>query len=311
MLGSAHDADDLVQETLVRAWRACGDFEGRAPLRSWLMKIATHACLDELARRPRRALPIATHPPADPLAPIAAGVAEPVWLEPFPNAWLEGAEAGPEASCTLKESVAFAFVAALQVLSPEQRAVLLLRDVIGLSAEEAAQALGLSLAAANSVLHRARASIQGRAAGREPSSFALRPTDEAMLVRYVRVWEDADLEGLISLLREEVQVTMPPSPTWVSGRAAASAFFGHHVFSWMRPGATRLVRAGANGQPAFAFYLRRREGGSHDLYALQVLGVAENGISAVHHFTAPELFSAFGFALSVDERSLLGAPPGG
>jgi RNA polymerase sigma-70 factor (ECF subfamily) len=295
MLGSAHDADDLVQETLVRAWRARGDFEGRAPLRSWLLKIATHACLDELGRRPRRALPTSAGPPSDPAGPIAAAEAEPVWLEPCPDAWMEGVEAGPEASCTTRESVALAFVAALQVLSPEQRAVLLLRDVVGHSAEETARALGLSLGAANSVLHRARASIQGRAAGREPSSFAPRPTDEALLGRYVRAWERADLDALIALLREEVHVTMPPSPTWVSGRAAAGAFFERHVFSWMRAGAARLAPAGANGQPAFAFYLRRGDGGPHELYALQVLEVDGGGVSALHHFTGPELFAAFRF----------------
>jgi len=196
MLGSSHDGDDVVQDVLLRAWRARSTLEEPAMLRPWLYRIATNACLDELRRRPRRALASEMHPAAsDPRAPLAASIDEPVWLEPMPNTWLTAADdPGPLASYALKESVALAFVAALQVLSPVQRATLLLRDVVGLSAEETAAALEVGVAAANSALFRARTAVSEKLGARDPSEFAAAAeVNEALLARYLRAWEERDV----------------------------------------------------------------------------------------------------------------------
>ncbi|XYH99370.1 RNA polymerase subunit sigma-70 [Sorangium sp. So ce1128] len=296
MLGSSHDSDDIVQETLLRAWRARDSLEDRALLRPWLYRIATNACLDELKRRPRRAHPADAGPAADPLAPIAAASEEPEWLEPAPDAWLEGAgEASPAARYTLKESVALAFVAALSILSPAQRATLLLRDVVGLSAEETASALGIGLGAANSALFRARKTVEEKLGGRDASAFAGAATavDEALLARYVRAFEDADVGALVALLHEDVRTTMPPSPTWIAGRAANEVFF-RRIFATFRSSAPRAVRTAANGQPALALYRRFAPGEAPSLHAIQVLTARAGAIASIDHFMTREVFPVFG-----------------
>src|ERR1041385_3994596 len=179
MLGSSSDSDDMVQETMLRAWRARDTLDDPARIKPWLFRIATNACLDELARRSRRVL-ASEYAPASPgtTLPPAAPIEDAPWLEPMPDAWLAGCDADPGARYELRESVALAFVAALQVLSPAQRAILLLRDVVGLTAEEAAAALAQSVSAANSVLYRARMAIEHKVTGREPAAFAAAPVDE-------------------------------------------------------------------------------------------------------------------------------------
>src|SRR5262245_31852401 len=173
MLGSSHDSDDMVQETMLRAWRARASLEDPSRVKPWLYRIATNACLDELARRSRRGLAADVVPPVPGDSfPPAPPIEDSAWLEPMPDAWLAGSVDDPEARYTLRESVALAFVAALQVLLPAQRATLLLRDVVGLSAEEAAEALDQSVSAANSALHRARATIEAKVARRAPEAFA-------------------------------------------------------------------------------------------------------------------------------------------
>src|SRR5689334_12450114 len=185
MLGSTSDGDDIMQEVMLRAWRARDTLADPARLRPWLYRIATNACLDELRSRPRRALASDLFPAADPHGGIGAAIDEPVWLEPMPDAWLLGAPApDPEARYTLRESVALAFVAALHALSAPQRATLLLRDVLGFSADETAEALGMSVSAANSALFRARTAVEDKLGGR-PAGAALDATDEAMLAKYL------------------------------------------------------------------------------------------------------------------------------
>jgi RNA polymerase sigma-70 factor (ECF subfamily) len=276
MLGSSHDGDDMVQETLVRAWRAKESLDDPRAARPWLYRIATNVCLDELARRPKRALPVGAGQAGDPGAPPAPP-GEESWVEPCPDTWLDAA-----AQVEMKESIALAFVAALQLLTPPQRAVLLLRDVVGLSAEEAAGALGMSVAAANSALHRARAAVEERRIERPED------VDPDLLRRYVRAWEAADVDAIVALLHDEVTAAMPPSPTWFAGRAAFEVFLRGHIIPRLQKDGARLVRRDANGQPAFGFYR------GATLEAVHVVTARAGRIVAIDHFVLPALFAVFG-----------------
>jgi RNA polymerase sigma-70 factor (ECF subfamily) len=285
MLGSSHDGDDMVQETLVRAWRARESQEDPHAARAWLYRIATNVCLDELARRPKRGIPSGVGAPLDPgKDPAAPG--EEQWVEPCPDAWLEGAPRDPAAGVELKESIALAFVVALQVLTPPQRAVLLLRDVVGLSADEAAEALDMSVSAANSALHRARTAVSDAPAPKPD-------VDEELLARYVRAWEAADVDAILALLHEEVTAAMPPSPSWVSGRAAFEVFMRRRIMPRVvASGGGRFVRCDANGQPAFGFY----RGGEAE--AVHIPTVRGGKVVAIDHFMMPSLFPIFGLPLT-------------
>ena len=290
MLGSSHDSDDLVQETLLRAWRSRGSLEDPARIKPWLYRIATNACLDELARRSRRVLaselgpaaPGDTYPPAAPIEDAA-------WLEPMPDAWLTDAAADPETRYALRESVALAFVAALQVLSPAQRATLLLRDVVGLSAEDAAAALDQSVSAANSALHRARIAIEDKVAHRAPAEFAAAPApaDQAVLARYIRALETHDIDAMIALVHDDMHTTMPPSPTWVAGRADNIAFY-RRMFAGWRDVQIGAVRIGVNGGAGCAFL---RGGVVRAIEAIEVQG---DKIHRMHHFMQPAVIALFG-----------------
>ncbi len=287
MLGSSHDSDDLVQETLLRAWRARDTLADPARLRPWLYRIATNACLDELARRPRRILASDLPAAADPGGAPAAPLEEALWLEPMPDAWLAGAPAAdPAARYALRESVALAFVAALQVLTPAQRATLLLRDVVGMSAEETAAALDQSVPAANGALHRARTAIDERVAPRDPASFEATPADAAALAAYVRAIADCDVDAMLALIHDDLQTTMPPSPTWIAGRADNERFYRRMFASWTR-GEVAVTPLGANGQPGFAFH----RGGQ--ARAIEVVEVKDGRIRRMHHFMQPALLPLF------------------
>ena len=287
MLGSSHDSDDLVQETLLRAWRARDALEDPTHLKPWLYRIATNACLDELARRPRRALASELRPAADPAAAAADAIDEALWLEPMPDTWLAAAPAAdPAARYTLRESVALAFIAALQVLSPAQRAALLLRDVVGMSADEATAALDQSVSATNSALHRARTAIDERVVRRDPASFATTAADTAALAGYVRALAECDVEAMIALMHDDLHTTMPPSPTWIAGRAANEVFYRRMFANWQR-GDVEAVPLGANGQPGFAFH----RGGV--LRAIEVVELRDGLIARMHHFMQPALLSLF------------------
>jgi RNA polymerase sigma-70 factor, ECF subfamily len=286
MLGSSHDGDDMVQETLVRAWRAKESLEDPSAARSWLYRIATNVCLDELARRPKRVLPAREEPPSDPDAEPAPPGKE-WWVEPCPSAWLDGVTRDPAGNIELKESIALAFIVALHVLTPAQRAVLLLRDVVGLSAEEAATSLGITVPAANSALHRARTAIEDRRL--EP----LEEVDADLLGRYVRAWEAADADALVALLSDELTAVMPPLPLWFAGPAAFLAFFRLRIAPRLQQEGVRMVRCDANGQPAFGFYR------GSTLAAVHVVTGRKGRIVAIDQFSLPELFPAFGLAPSL------------
>lgn len=295
LLGSLHEAEDLVQETLLRAWRRLDTYEGRASFRAWLYKIATNACLDTLDKRPRRALPTATHPPSEPDQPPAPPLADPIWLEPFPDELLpETAAASPEARYAVRESISLAFLAALQLLPPRQRAVLILRDVLDWRASEVAELLDMTVSAANSALHRARTTLaQHYQAGlTNPPT----PADETMLAlldRYMRAWETADIAALIALLKEDAVLSMPPSSAWYQGRDAIAAFLVAVPFAQPQPDQWRTRPVRANGQPAVAFYQRDEHNSGYRAFAIQVVTLTQAGIADMTTFINPALFAAF------------------
>jgi RNA polymerase sigma-70 factor (TIGR02960 family) len=294
ILGSIHDAEDLVQETYLRAWRGFGGFEGRSSLRRWLYKIATMACLTALETRSRRPLPSGLGAPSDDhQVSIAAREPSVPWLEPVPDA-LIGAD-DPATLVARQAGVRLAFIAALQLLPARQRAVLTLRDVLAFRTAEVAEMLGTTTAAVDSALRRARAHLAeaGPVADdlAEPSSEALR----VLLDRYVDAFTRADASALVKLLRADVEMEMPPIPTWFTGQRAVLGFLSGHVMS---PGAWRLVPTRANGQPALVVY-RRADDGSYQAYGIQVLTLIGSHISRITSFNDPALVAAFGVALTV------------
>ncbi len=300
MLGSTHDGDDMVQETLVRAWRARESLESAETVRPWLYRIATNACLDELRHRKSRPLPSDVVDAArDPAAPPLPASPEATWLEPCPDAWMSGLARDPGAAYEVRESVALAFVAALQCLSAPQRAVLLLRDVMGMPAEETAAALGMTVAAVNSALHRARSSLRGKVgagAGADPEAIAVDFTSEVnddLLRKYVRAWETLDLDAFVAVLHEDIVVSMPPSPTWFQGKAVTAAFAKGRPFAVMAGRARRIDVVGANGQPALVFYV------DGEIHSLHVVRLKEGRVAELHHFCDPASFTAFGIPARV------------
>lgn len=302
MLGSFEDAEDTVQETCLRAWRRLDSFAGRASFRAWCYKIATHAALDVLDRRRVRTLPTSMHPPADPRDPLPPPVPEPHWLEPLPDAFLPAESANPEALYDVRESVAFAFLAALQHLPGRQRAVLILRDVLAWHADEVADLLEMSVPAVNSALQRARATMRALP-GMDGADMSTSTSDSHMatlLTQYVQAWEAADVQRLATLLHDDAVLTMPPVPAWYAGRDAILAFLRGHLFTGAATGRFCLVPTRANGCPAFAVYERGADGISRPA-ALQVLTLADNRIAAIHDFLALDdrLFARFALSPTV------------
>jgi RNA polymerase sigma-70 factor (ECF subfamily) len=286
MLGSVHDAEDALQETLLRAWRGLARFEGRSSLRSWLYTIATNTSLNLIAKRPTRVLPIdypATNPHDGPGEPLV----ESTWIEPYPDEALALADgfAAPEARYELRESVELAFVAALQHLPATQRAVLILREVLGFSAQEVAESLDTTVASVNSALQRARKAVDERlpeqsqqATMRELGDKRVREVVES----YVDAWERGDVEAVVAMLAEDATFAMPPLASWFSGREALRVFLA----GWPLSGAWRWrhVPSHANGQPALAFYCWDDEAGSYLPFALNVLTLRGTQISDVTAF---------------------------
>ena len=302
--GSLLDAEDLVQETFLRAWRRLETYEGRAPFRAWLYKIATHACLDALKRQPGRSLPPTRSTPLGPGQPMQPPVDEPVWLEPFPDELLAPAESSPEARFEARESISLAFLTALQLLPPRQRAVLILRDVLGWQASEAAGLLEASVPAVTSLLHRARTTLASHYSSRgQPAAPEAQadPQTRRLLERYVQAWEEADVDGLVSLLREDATFPMPPSPSWYQGRPAIRAFIAATILDGQARGRWHLLQALANAQPAYAWY-RRDESGGYQAFAIQVLTLDGELLSDVTTFANRALFPYFNLPMSLEER---------
>jgi RNA polymerase sigma-70 factor, ECF subfamily len=291
MLGSAGEAEDLVQETYLRAWRSFDGFEGRASVRTWLYRIATNACLTAIERRGRRPLPSGLGGPAeDPEASLVAGPEVP-WLQPFPGTPLAGEREDPAAVAVSRAGIRLAFVAALQYLSAKQRAVLILRDVLEWPAAEVADLLGTTTTAVNSGLRRARAQLAQALPAEDELAEPAEPDRRALLDRFAAAIEDADASALAELLREDVALEMPPVLTWFTGRPAVAGFVASHLLT--EPGRLRPVPVVANGQPAFAVY-QREPGGGYHAHAVLVLTVTGTGIARIVSFQNPGLFGSFG-----------------
>jgi RNA polymerase sigma-70 factor, ECF subfamily len=292
MLGSVHDAEDQVQETLIRAWRSYGDFEGRASLRTWLYKIATNACLRALENRARRPLPSGLGAPgANPDGPLATGHGEVPWLEPVPDALVRADPADPASVVVSRAGLRLALIAALQYLPARQRAVLILRDVLQWRASEVADLLGTTPTAVNGLLLRARARIEQAGLAQEEIREPAETSQRALLDRYAAAFENADASALSQILREDAIFEMPPILTWFAGRGRIGRFLGTRVLG--QSGDFKLIPVAANGQPGFACYLLGPDGRHHG-HAVQVLTVGDAGIAHIVSFNQPELFGVFG-----------------
>jgi RNA polymerase sigma-70 factor, ECF subfamily len=291
MLGSVHDAEDLVQETYVRGWRAYEAFEERSALRTWLYRIATTACLRALENRARRVLPAGLGAAeVDPEADVDATKGGYHWLEPLPDALT------PETAFTAKQSVRLAIVTALQELPARQRAVLILRDVVQFSAAEVAELLETTPAAVNSALQRARTHLAEVAA---TDDDVTEPEDQerlALVERYCAAFENGDIAALTELLTADVKLEMPPFAMWFTGRDAVTRFLGSRAFASV--GDVKMVRTSANGQPAVADYRRGRDG-ILQAHAIHVLETGTGGIGAITVFLDPTLFAAFDMPASM------------
>jgi RNA polymerase sigma-70 factor, ECF subfamily len=295
MLGSLEDADDAVQETLLKAWGRLAGFEGRSTLRAWLYRIATNVCLDALDHRDRRILPTAIHGPADPHLPPDPHDLETPWLQPFPDALFEVADpdpfADPATAVVRREHIELAFIAAVQYLPARQRAVLMLREVLGFSAAETADILDTTPASVNSARQRARTTLDARLPGGDAAPRS--PADQADLVaRYVRAWHAQDVPALVALLREDAYMAMPPTPSWYQGRDYIGTYL-RQLFAnpWGRD--LRLVPTGANRQPALAVYAPAGDGNSYQPFAIKVLTANGGLIAAITGFVHPGLFVRF------------------
>lgn len=297
MLGSLHDAEDLVQETLLRAWENRATLTSPGSYRAWLYRIATNLCLNALTRVPRRSLPPGTHPQGDPTRPAPPRPREPIWLEPFPDELLADPHSDPQARALQRERITLAFLVALQRLTPAQRAILLLREVLEWPAVEVAEWLNLSVPAVNSALQRARRALHQLHEGSEAPLAGPRPHEHTLLDRYVALWEQADIPGLVALLREDAWFTMPPIPAWFQGRAAIATLLSTRVFT---PGRHwRLLPTRANGSPACGLYRREAEAGIYQLFGLLVLVVVGEQIGSLVAFLDLSSLSSFALPLTL------------
>ena len=297
MLGSLHDAEDAMQDVFLRAWRALERLEDRGALRAWLYRIATNVCLDVLRRRPKRVLPI-DYGPATGDTDAGQPLADSVWVEPYPDGelGLEDGFAAPEARYEQREGVELAFIAALQHLPPRQRAVLILREVLGFSAREVAATLETTVAAVNSSLQRARSTVDARLPERSQQATLRSLGNEQVrefVERFIDAFERGDVDSITSMLAEDATFAMPPYAAWSRGRAAIAG-------SWLMPGEPfsdlRYLPAQANGQPAVAAYRLQPDGTAFVAIALDVLTLRDHRIISVTAFRTPELFPHFGLA---------------
>jgi RNA polymerase sigma-70 factor (ECF subfamily) len=297
MLGSAHDAEDLVQDTYLRAWRARERYdETRSSLRTWLYRIATNVCLTALEVRGRRPLPSGLVAASDPLGPLVRG--ENVWLQPLPDAWLDAGD--PASDVIDRSSLRLAFAAALQHLSARQRGALILRDVLGFSAADAAEILGTTVVSVNSSLQRARTRVKEIEVRQDRLSEPSAGEQRAWVDRYMNAFQRADVEGLKRLLTEDVLMEMPPMLNWFTGPSNYGLFM-----EWVFAAAGTdwyLQAVAGNGQPGFAAYRRVADG--YELHTLQIFTITPEGISRTSVFQDPEVFASFGLATQLDAQGL-------
>jgi RNA polymerase sigma-70 factor (ECF subfamily) len=299
MLASPFEAEDAVQETFLRAWRGYDRFEGRSSLRSWLYRIASNVCLDMLSGRERRARPMDLGPAREPIAANLNTLPEVTWIEPIPDGLVVPAEGDPAEVSVSRETIRLAFVAALQHLPPRQRAVLILSEVLRWKASEVAELLETSVAAVNSALQRARATLDGLDVSAADTSSSVDEADAELLARYVDAFEQYDMDALTSLIQEDATQSMPPYDLWLRGRDDILSW-------WVGPGAgcrgSRVVPATiANGAPAFGQYKPSESGSGYDPWALQVLEISGGRIVEFTFFLDTErLFPLFGLPPRLD-----------
>jgi RNA polymerase sigma-70 factor, ECF subfamily len=309
MTGSAEEAEDLVQETYLRAWRSRAAFEGRSSERTWLYRIATNVCLTALERRARRPLPSGLGSPQDdPAAPLAPGTDVP-WLRPLPDTLLSAEGADPAAVTASRAGIRLAFVAALQYLTSRQRALLILRDVLEWPAADVAELLGTTTTAVHSGLRRARAQLAQAGPAEDELAEPTDPRVRTVLERFSAAFANADVGLLAELLRQDATLEMPPLRTWFAGRAAITQFFGS-ISQFSGPGGFRLIPTAANGQPAFAVYARGADG-AFQVHGLTVLSVSKTGITRIVSFLDPGLVASFGLPLSYPATAATAAAPAG
>jgi RNA polymerase sigma-70 factor (ECF subfamily) len=297
MLGSMQDADDALQEALLRAWRGLEGFEGRSSLRSWLYRIATNTCLKAIERRPKLVLPVDYGPASDPHDELPEALTDAVWIEPYPDdrLGLGDGPAGPEARYEQRESVELAFVAALQHLPARQRAVLILREVLGFSGAEVAEVLETTPASVYSALQRAHRTVDKRLPERSQQATLRALGDErlrALVDQYVDAWERGDVDAVVAMLTEDVALTMPPVPTWFDGRDSVSAFLTFRPFGGGKEWRVVPVRAG--GQLAFGKYIREGVNGRFVPHGINVLTLRGDRVTEIAAFLTPETFARFG-----------------
>ncbi|NES12967.1 MULTISPECIES: sigma-70 family RNA polymerase sigma factor [Micromonospora] len=312
MLGSVHDADDALQDTLLRAWRGLPGFQGRGSLRSWLYTVATRVCLDAVAGRARRPLPVDLGPASPHAVPDSRPDRDVAWLEPYPDAGLAAVPVAPDARYEQRESVELAFVAAVQHLPGNQRAALLLFDVLGYSAAEIAAMMSTSTTSVNSALARARRVLAARLPA-VTQQRTLRALDDARLreivVRYATALEDGDAEALVALLTEDVTWSMPPMPHWYRGIGAVLDFARSGPLGPC--GSWRHLPVGANGQPALAAYLRRTGSGPYLPWSITVLTLRDGRIAELTSFLDVDQFAAFGLPAELPPGPGQAGPPDG
>jgi RNA polymerase sigma-70 factor (ECF subfamily) len=297
MLGAIADAEDLVQETLLRAWAKRETFAERASLRAWLYAIATNACLDELRRQRRRVLPHVVLPPSDPEQPPQAPASD-TWLDPYPDVLIDaaGIADGPEERLLAREATELTFMVAIQTLPPRQRAVLLVRDVLEWSAKETAVLLDTTVTAVNSALQRAHTALAavlppqtGAEATAGPDALAVHET--RLLQNLLTAWEHGDVEQLACLLRDDARLMMPPGPSWYDGRSAVLTFFARYGFRRSSDSGVRCIATRANRQPALAIYKRGPGDRERQPFGLVVVDSMPDGIRELTMFRRPELFA--------------------
>jgi RNA polymerase sigma-70 factor, ECF subfamily len=297
MMGSLEDAEDLVQETFLRAWRRLETYQGRASFRAWLYKIATNASLDALERQPKRVLSLEADNSEGVLAAEQAVGNEPAWIEPFPDLWLSATSAGPEARYDAYESISLAFLVTLQILPSRQRIVLILADVMDWAIAEIANILDISVSATTSLLRRARVTMKERnQSGKLFLSKIGIPDNQTrqILDQYAHAWESADLDGIIALLADDAIFPMPPMLPSVLRKQAMIALYTDVILAGDTGGRWKLVPIRANGQPGFAFYRLDEETHLHQAFALQVLTIEDGLVVSVTTFGFPALFPYFG-----------------
>jgi RNA polymerase sigma-70 factor (ECF subfamily) len=289
MLGSGSEAEDAVQETMVRAWRSLDGFEGRSSLRSWLYRIATNVCLDMLRGRERRARPMDLGPNSTADAALGAPQPEHAWVQPIADTRVIDLAGDPAELAAARDSIRLAFVAALQHLPPKQRAVLILREVLRWKADEVAELLDTSVASVNSALQRGRATLDGGVAAASVTP-AMSSEEQALLARYVDAFERYDIAELVSLIHEDATFSMPPFALWLQGPAEISKWY---LGQGIGCRGSRLVATQANGVAAFGAYKLAADGG-REPFALQLIETDGERLVGLHHFLGPELFVEFG-----------------